>query len=77
MIPAHLRDLGCDESGLAVLEYALVLAFVIVPVAVIMWAAFRYFVSLEFLEALVDDFVFRFAPGEWIPRHPIGAFTYF
>jgi len=66
-----LRDLLGDEQGLAVLEYVLLLVGVIMPVAVIVLAAFRYFISVEFLEALVDDFLFR----TW--KHLIGAFTYF
>ena len=67
----RFENLPRDERGLAVLEYALILVGVIVPVAVVLWAAFRYFISVEFLEALIDSFLFR----GW--HHLPGAFTYF
>jgi hypothetical protein len=67
----RLNDLLQDECGLAVLEYVLILVGVIMPVAVLVLAAFRYFISVEFIDGLIGDFLFR----TW--EHLIGAFTYF
>lgn len=60
-----------QEDGLAVLEYALLLVAVILPVAVIMLAAYNQLISQDFVGQLIDRFLFR------LPHHLVGAFTYF